>query len=204
MRDLLDGLWGDDLPPNRDPQLTLLIDALVGDDESGRGDQVVVHGDGVTYRQLIEAVNHPGGGSSGLSRLPPGLLHRLEVTGALAPAVVSTGMAALPDEQCGAWELDVAKGTISYDAVTARLVGIGHSGGEVALEVAGRATMHPDDRFLVTSALDETVTTHRPYQVRFRVQLPHGEHRWLASRARPVGDPGSGAVRLVGFIAADD
>jgi len=34
----------------------------VSDDESGRRAGVVVHGDGVTYRQLIDAVTYPSGG----------------------------------------------------------------------------------------------------------------------------------------------
>jgi len=204
VRDLLHGLWGDAPPPHADPRLTLLLDALLGDDESGRAAEVVVHGDGVTYRQLIDAITHPGGGLRGLSRLPAAFVQRLEATGALTPARLSRGLAALPDETCGAWELDVATEVVSYDAVTARLLGVGHRGGRVDLRSAGARTIHPDDEFLVASALEEAVVTHRPYQVRFRVSLPDGSTGWRASRARPVGGEGSDAARLVGFVAADD
>jgi len=204
VRDLLHGLWGHDPLPHADPQLALLLDALLGDDESGRASGVVVQGDGVTYGQLIDAVTHPGGGLRGLSRLPAAFVQRLEASAALAPARLSRGLAALPDETCGAWELDIATEVVSYDAVTARLLGFGHQGGRGNLRSTGAGTIHHDDEFLVASALEEATATHRPYQVRFRVSLPDGSTGWRASRARPVGGEGSDAARLVGFVAADD
>jgi len=152
VRALLDGLWGDDSPPHRDPRLTLLVDALFGDDDNGRAEQVVVHGDAVTYRQLVEAVAHPGG-LQGLTRLPPDFVHRLTRSGALSPAAVSRGTAMLPDEHCGAWQMEFATEVINYDAVTARLLALGNAGDSVALRSTGLATVHPDDHLLVVVRL---------------------------------------------------
>jgi len=204
VRQLLDGLWGDEDPPSRDPRLTVLVDALTGDDENGRGEQVVVHGDGLTYRRLVEALTAAGDPCTGLGRLPPALVERLRHAGALEPLRVSRGMAALPDEHAGAWELDSGTGVLSFDSVTARLLGVGHTEGWCDMESTGLRALHPDDQFHVASALEETLTTRRPYQVRFRARLPHGDYAWRASRARVVSGDRHDSVHLVGFVAADD
>jgi len=202
VRLLLDGLWGDESPPGRDPRLTVLVDALTGDDESGRAEQVVVQGDGLSYRQLAAAVR--AGEGSGAGHLPPGLVGRLRDAGALAPLPVSRGMAALPDERAGAWDLDPGTGVVSFDAVTARLLGFGHGDGWCDIESVGLQALHPDDQFHVASAIEETLSTRRPYQVRFRARLPHGDYAWRASRARVLTGARTGALRLVGFVAADE
>lgn len=204
VRLLLDGLWGDSAPPGRDPRLTVLVDALTGDDENGRAGQVVVRGDDLTYRQLVEAVTGTGEPCSRLARLPAPLLAHLRSSGALDPPLVSRGMAALPDERAGAWELDAATGVLSFDSVTARLLGVGATEGWCDMESVGLQALHPDDQFHVASALEEALTTRRPYQVRFRTRQPHGDYSWRASRARVLAGERSDALRLVGFVAADE
>jgi len=204
VRELIDGLWGDEAPPGPDPQLALLLDTLVGDDESGRAEQVVVRGDGLTYHQLIVALAGAGELSSRLAGLPPALVERLAATPSFPPVDVSRGMAALPARCAGAWELDSETGVLSYDSITARLLGVGHTDGWCDLHPAGMAAIHPDDQPLVESAITEALTTRRPYQARFRALLPHGDYAWRASHARPVAGARTDAGRLIGFVAADD
>jgi len=126
---LLEALWGDLPPVSPNPQLTALIDAVAGDDEHGRLSQVVVHGDGLTYTQLAQALLDTGPRSAALAKIPPRLLQQLIVTGVIE-ATISPGMAALPDEHCGAWELEAGTNTVSYDATCARLLGVGHAAGQ--------------------------------------------------------------------------
>jgi hypothetical protein len=135
---LLQDLWGDSPPPSPDPQLAILIDAVAGDDEYGRAAHVVVHGDGLTYQHLIQALMDPGPRSVALAKLPPPLVRRLAASG--VGANVSPGMAALPDERCGAWELNGATGIVSFDATCARLMGAGHRAGRRSFASAGQDT----------------------------------------------------------------
>lgn len=208
---LLHQLWGDLPPPAPDPQLTTFIDALAGDDASGQGEQLVVQGDGLTYHQLAQALLESGPRQRALAKLPPRLLQQLVATGAVSPLTTS-GMAALPDERCGLWEL-VQAGTVTFDATCARLLGVGHHHGQAALASVAEGqrsvltfgdTMHPDDQPLIAAALEEAFSTGRRYETRFRVRQLDGTYAWRASRARTVPATDSSATRLIGFIAADD
>ncbi|NIZ89655.1 hypothetical protein [Kineococcus rubinsiae] len=181
---LLTELWGDRPPPGTDPRLATLMDALAGDDELGHAGEVVVHGDGLTYRQLAEALLATGPRSRALAKLPPRLRQRLTeaglVSGELTSSQTSPGLAVLPDERCGLWELDAANGVVSFDAFCARLLGIGHHSGRGVLlpqlheqhpapatavtAVAAAAVsqvLHPDDRPHVEAALEESLRTGR-------------------------------------------
>lgn len=219
---LLEALWGDQPPISPNPQMTALIDAVAGDDEHGRASRLVVHGDELTYAQLAQAVLDPGPRLAALARLPPRLLQRLIATGVVDDAV-SPGMAALPDQHCGAWELEAGTGTISYDATCARLMGNGHTAGAgpfaLQLDAGGTGappapdtgrgsrttpTLHPDDRSAVVAALRESLSTGQDYEMRFRVLLSDGTWAWRASRARLLPATATTARRLVGFIAAED
>ena len=229
---LLQDLWGDSPPPSPDPQLAILIDAVAGDDEHGRAAHVVVHGDGLTYQHLIQALMDSGSRSVALAKLPPALVRRLAASG--VGADVSPGMAALPDERCGAWELNGATGIVSFDATCARLMGAGHRPGRRSFTSADHdttsgpagqdtpasadqnsplvvpvesvrevSTVHPDDRPLVAAAMREALDTGRGYQMRFRVRMPDGVYVRRASRARVLPATDFDATRLVGFVADD-
>lgn len=198
---LLVQLWGDRPPPSSNPQLTTLIDAVAGDDEHGRGDQFVVHGDDLTYRRLVAALRHRGTVEEALGELPGPLADRLQASGLLSAPALSAGTTALPSAECGAWELDTATGTIAYDAVAARILGVGHAGGRGLLPANTGNGVHPDDRPVVAAGLAESARTGRPYEARFRTLQPDGTYAWCVSRARVL--LGAGAPRLVGFIATD-
>lgn len=204
VRQLIGDMWGDGAPPGPDPQMALLLDTLMGDEQDGRAEQVVVRGDCLTYRQLIEAVAGCGEPSARFAGLPPALVRRLSASSTFPPTPVSRGMAALPARHAGAWELDSSNGVLSYDSITARLLGVGHTDGWCELHPVGMAAIHPDDHFVVESAITESLSTGRPYQARFRALLPHGDYGWRASHARPVAGIRSDVVRLIGFVADDD
>jgi len=202
---LLRVMWGSELPPGPHPQLTALVDALAGDDETGRSEQFVVHGDGLTYQQLLVALTHPAGGPVGAMGLPPRLVQRLRR--ASKEMGLSPGLAALPDERCGAWELDAGTGVVSFDDTAARLLGIGHRGGQDILPASHLSLyVHPEDRHRVADAVAESLDTGHPYQSRFRVVGGEGAVAWVASRARVLTctTTDSHAARLVGFLAPDE
>ncbi len=58
--------------------------------------------------------------------------------------------------------------------------------------------IHPDDRQRVTEALERSMSRGSDYAAEYRVVLPDGSQRWLATRGRPLYDADGSAVRLVG------
>ena len=226
--ELLELLWGDSPPLGPDPRLSTFIDALAGDDEHGRSEGTVVHGDGLTYRQLAAALLETGPPEAACAHLPAPLVQRLLAAGALTVTPVSVGMAALPAAHTGAWEFDAVTGLVSFDRDAARLLGLVHREGQSTLDMARAENVHPDDRPAVASAMAEALGTGRRYETRFRCAMPDGTYAWRASRARalnPTGPATCGCTRssprptgqrpaaetdgirwtrLVGFIAADE
>ena len=60
------------------------------------------------------------------------------------------------------------------------------------------ALVHPDDRSLLQAANPDADVSPRAMAYEFRVRLPDGSYRWLASRSATLHDSGTGLVRRVG------
>src|SRR4029077_3937296 len=58
--------------------------------------------------------------------------------------------------------------------------------------------VHPQDRTGRDAAIQKAIETRGGYEMEFRVLLPDGTVRWLAERARCVGDQDGNATRLLG------
>lgn len=76
VRDLLLELWGDELPPTPDPELTVLTDALALDDR-GRRHGVLTQRDGLTIEVLHQLLRARDPIQQRLLLLPPGLQQQL-------------------------------------------------------------------------------------------------------------------------------
>jgi PAS domain S-box-containing protein len=59
--------------------------------------------------------------------------------------------------------------------------------------------VHPDDRALRHAAIQRALETSGSYDVEFRIILPDGSVRWIASRGRPASAVGDGASRMLGI-----
>jgi hypothetical protein len=77
VRRLLKDLWGDELPPAPDPELTVLIDALALDDDHGREQELVTQRDGLTIEVLHRLLRAHGPVQERLLLLPFSLQHQL-------------------------------------------------------------------------------------------------------------------------------
>lgn len=77
VRDLLLELWGDELPPSPDPQLTVLTDALALDDERGRRRRIITQGEGLTLEVLHQLLRAREPIQQRLLLLPPGLQQQM-------------------------------------------------------------------------------------------------------------------------------
>ena len=97
----------------------------------------------------------------------------------------------------GTWEVGEHRDSAVWDAQMFRLRGL-----EPRSDTPDRderlALVHPDDREgLLDTKVDLTAPTH-PAVYEFRVRLPDGSYRWLASRSTVLHDDHGKAVRRVG------
>ncbi len=97
----------------------------------------------------------------------------------------------------GTWESDAADGPALWDEQMFRLRGLEPR--PVAPSRAERlALVHPDDRSVNVDAPGGFVLEMPPSAYEFRVRLPDGSYRWLASRSAPLHDAQGRVVKRVG------
>ena len=59
--------------------------------------------------------------------------------------------------------------------------------------------VHPDDRALVSTAIERAIAERSHYRAEYRIVLPDGSQRWLISRGEAVYKTGGECVRLTGL-----
>lgn len=97
----------------------------------------------------------------------------------------------------GTWEMDLRDLSARWDEQMWRLRGLVPA--PTPPDSATRMAMvHPDDRAAVYQQLEMAITDDVPVSYEFRVVLPDGRVRWLASRSVPVHDEHGRAVRRIG------
>jgi PAS domain S-box-containing protein len=95
------------------------------------------------------------------------------------------------------WELDLRTGEPYWDPQMWRLRGLEPQA--IALSEGERmALVHPDDRAHVARLMEQAMLHDTPSEYEFRVVLPDGRVRWLASRSVPVRDDSGRTVRRIG------
>ena len=97
----------------------------------------------------------------------------------------------------GTWELDLRTGEPYWDAQMWRLRGLEPQA--IAPGDSQRiALVHPDDRARVERHMERAMVEDQPSDYEFRVMLPDGRVRWLASRSVPVRDENGRTLRRIG------
>lgn len=194
VRDLLDDIWGDELPCGLDPVATLLVDAIAADDHLGAFDDLVVQSDGLTLGNLAELVRR--GAPEGRTDLVPAeLLQRLPPEAHSLAAPTS-----------GAWEWRVDTGTFAWDGCCARLIRYGDQPGGAPLHQVLEQRIHPEDRAGIEDGLRGTARTGRPYRADFRVvevgdpRRHRPQEEWLCAKGRLIDFPVDQPPRVIGFI----
>ena len=95
------------------------------------------------------------------------------------------------------WERGLDEDSASWDDQMYRLRGLDPRTGP--LSVAQRhAHVHPEDLPRIRLMQTHAVEHGQPVSYEFRVRLPDGRWRWLASRAMPVSDEAGRVQRLIG------
>ncbi len=97
----------------------------------------------------------------------------------------------------GTWEMDFATGAERWDEQMFRLRGL-----EPRPHPPNRterlALVHPEDRTRTADARPDTMHDRWPLRYEFRVLLPDGSVRWLASRSIAVADEQGRTLRRIG------
>jgi len=97
----------------------------------------------------------------------------------------------------GTWELDLRDGSAFWDEQMFALRGLPPR--PMPLSTSERlALVHPDDRQAITQAFEGGLSEGRPTSYEFRVRLPDGSWRWLASRSATLFDEQGQPVRRIG------
>jgi formate hydrogenlyase transcriptional activator len=93
--------------------------------------------------------------------------------------------------EAGLWAMDYHTG-VCWATEQARAI-FGYSSGEVITADRIEASFHPDDRDRVRQAMEQSLRERQPFDVEYRILLPDGRLRWVASRGRPhytaAGEP---------------
>ena len=113
--------------------------------------------------------------------------------------------------QDGLWDWYVAEGRCYFSERCQQMLGI-----DAAEAVRERASwpeqatpeldpwttrVHPEDLERVRLELRRAVVTQQPVEVEHRIARADGEYRWVLCRARPVGERGKRARRVVGSLS---
>ncbi len=104
---------------------------------------------------------------------------------------------AMEAAQASTWDWDIVSGKVVWSGNLESDLGMapGTFGGTFE---DFEALVHPQDRPLIASALDEAFHQRKPYQIEFRMIRPDGSVRWTATKGRAFFDQHGTLVRMLG------
>ncbi len=105
---------------------------------------------------------------------------------------------ALDSAEMGGWEWNVGTGDIIWTAKTRALFGV-DAGRPITFDLF-MSCLHPDDVAQNQRKTAEALATG-DYENEYRVVLPGGAVRWIASRGRALWDDGQRPARMLGVVA---
>ena len=104
---------------------------------------------------------------------------------------------ALAGGQMGAWDVDLVSDSTRWDDKEFELLGLpAHSVTPSTEEFY--AVVHPEDRALIRQAVQRAVAEADALEHEFRVVLPDGRIRWVASKGQVLKDDHGKPVRMIG------
>lgn len=108
---------------------------------------------------------------------------------------------ALDSGGMGSWDLDVASKT--YEASDLCKLNYGRRPDESFTFADLIATIHPEDRPRILTAIEAAIRDGADYDVEYRVVHPNGELRWLHARGRAAQTADDGGVRRLAGVSLD-
>jgi PAS domain S-box-containing protein len=105
---------------------------------------------------------------------------------------------ALEAGQLGAWEWNVAEGSVNWSRQLEAIHGLAEGSFPGTFE-AFASDIHQDDRQLVMATIERTIQERRrSYEIEYRIVLPDGQVRWLEARGRLFVDEHGRPARMLG------
>jgi PAS domain S-box-containing protein len=98
----------------------------------------------------------------------------------------------------GSWEWDIPSNRLTCSDGLFAIYGIEPEDFDGAYDPGNTRYVHPDDRALVESEMEQAVATGAPVDFEYRIIRPDGRVRRLHSRAELIADPGGNPLRLTG------
>jgi PAS domain S-box-containing protein len=98
----------------------------------------------------------------------------------------------------GSWEWDIPTNHVTCSDGLLAIYGIGAGDFDGHYDPNNTKYVHPDDRELVVSEMEQAVATGRPVDFEYRIIRPDGRVRRLHSRAELIADPDGKPLRLTG------
>ena len=108
---------------------------------------------------------------------------------------------ALDAGRMGSWDLDVV--TKAYEASDLCKLNYGRRPDETFTFADLIATIHPEDRPRILSAIEAAIRYGADYDVEYRVVHPNGDLRWLHARGRAAQTADDGGVRRLAGVSLD-
>jgi PAS domain S-box-containing protein len=99
----------------------------------------------------------------------------------------------------GVWEFDITKNKFWFSDKARSLFYLDRDK-DVSFDDF-QALVHPDDRAEREAAIKHSIKTGEGYEIEYRIVLPDGAQRWMASRGRCLSDAQGKFTRLVGVSA---
>lgn len=99
----------------------------------------------------------------------------------------------------GHWDYDLAAGKASWSGSLIEIFGMEQPGTSSGLEVITEL-VHPEDKALLSEALQYSFQTGRPYEVDFRIIRPDGVMRNFFAAGGPVKNENGEVVRMAGIV----
>ncbi|WP_416465705.1 ATP-binding protein [Sphingomonas sp. VDB2] len=118
------------------------------------------------------------------------LIHEMEESERHRELILAAG-------RMGSWTFDTATGVLDASGLCRR-----NFGRDPALPFSYadlQAAIHPEDRDWVNTAIRDSLTSGRDYDVEYQVMTPDGEVRWIAVRAQPTRLADGTATGLAGI-----
>ena len=99
----------------------------------------------------------------------------------------------------GTWEWNIQTGVLFWSERIAPL--FGHAVGELETSYENfLGAIHPDDRPLVTEAVNACIADDTPYEIEHRVVWPDGTVRWLLERGAVSRDASGKPLQMLGVV----